>query len=307
MNTTFRAKRIDGKKFSQALVQRVSAEVAQLREQTGIVPGLAVILVGNDPASVVYVNAKKKETTSAGMRSFSWVLNKNVSQAELLALLEKLNADPEVHGILVQLPLPPHLNPEVIINAIDPDKDVDGFHILNAGRLCTGQKAMIPCTPLGCLMLLEDELGDLTGLHAVVVGKSNIVGKPMAQLLMARNCTVTVAHIKTRNTAELCRKADIIVVAAGSPELLRGDWVKPGAVVIDVGINRIKNDGKSRIIGDVAFEECGHARAITPVPGGVGPMTIACLLDNTLTAFRRQSDCGKTKNFIDEVKNHGCN
>jgi methylenetetrahydrofolate dehydrogenase (NADP+)/methenyltetrahydrofolate cyclohydrolase len=205
-----------------------------------------------------------------------------------MTLLAKLNAAPEVNGILVQLPLPAHLDTNAVINAIDPDKDVDGFHILNAGRLATGQDALIPCTPLGCLMMLKDRLGSLEGLHAVVVGKSNIVGKPMAQLLMGENCTVTVAHSKTKNVPALCRTADILVVAVGRPELVKGDWIKPGAVVIDVGINRVWRDERSRIVGDVAFEEAGHASAITPVPGGVGPMTIACLLANTVTAFKRQ-------------------
>jgi methylenetetrahydrofolate dehydrogenase (NADP+)/methenyltetrahydrofolate cyclohydrolase len=205
-----------------------------------------------------------------------------------MALLEKLNAASEVNGILVQLPLPAHLNTNAVINAIDPDKDVDGFHILNAGRLATGQDALVPCTPFGCLMMLKDRLGSLAGLNAVVVGKSNIVGKPMAQLLMGENCTVTVAHSKTQDVPALCRTADILVVAVGRPEMVRGDWIKPGAVVIDVGINRIHRDGRSRIVGDVAFEEAGHASAITPVPGGVGPMTIACLLANTVTAFKRQ-------------------
>jgi methylenetetrahydrofolate dehydrogenase (NADP+)/methenyltetrahydrofolate cyclohydrolase len=205
-----------------------------------------------------------------------------------MTLLEELNAASEVNGILVQLPLPAHLDTNAVINAIDPNKDVDGFHILNAGRLATGQDALVPCTPLGCLMMLKDRLGSLAGLHAVVVGKSNIVGKPMAQLLMGENCTVTVAHSKTKDVPALCRTADILVVAVGRPELVKGDWIKPGAVVIDVGINRIDRDGRSRIVGDVAFDEAGHASAITPVPGGVGPMTIACLLANTVTAFKRQ-------------------
>jgi methylenetetrahydrofolate dehydrogenase (NADP+)/methenyltetrahydrofolate cyclohydrolase len=223
------------------------------------------------------------------MNSFKHELAADTTQDELMALIDRLNVDPAVHGILVQLPLPVHLDANAVIQGINPDKDVDGFHISNAGRLSTSQPALVPCTPLGCLMLLKDRLGEnLSGLHAVVIGKSNIVGKPMAQLLLSENCTVTVAHSRTRNTPELCRTADILVVAVGRPGLVRGDWIKPGAVVLDVGINRVEIDGKSRIVGDVAFEEARHAGAITPVPGGVGPMTIACLLANTLTAFRRQ-------------------
>jgi len=288
MNEPFLAERIDGKGFAADLVERLRDDVDDLRARTGLTPGLAVVLVGEDPASAVYVGAKHRQTVAVGMQSFVHRLPAQTRQDELMALLDQLNADPEVNGILVQLPLPAHLDANAVINAIDPNKDVDGFHILNAGRLATGQDALVPCTPLGCLMLLKDRLGSLAGLNAVVVGKSNIVGKPMAQLLMAENCTVTVAHSKTADVPALCRSADILVVAVGRAELVRGDWIKPGAVVIDVGINRIERDGRSRIVGDVAFDEAGHAAAITPVPGGVGPMTIACLLANTVTAFQRQ-------------------
>lgn len=283
-----RAALIDGKAFAAGLVQRLATRIETLKSTTGRVPGLAVVLVGEDPASQVYVNAKHRQTTAAGMRSFVHRLPVDTLSDDLLALLNALNHDPQVNGILVQLPLPAHLDAATVINAIAPAKDVDGFHISNAGLLATGQKALVPCTPLGCLMLLKDRLGDLSGLDALVIGKSNIVGKPMAQLLMAENCTVTVAHSKTRNLPALCRAADIVVVAAGRPELVRGDWIQPGATVIDVGINRIEREGKSRLVGDVAFAEASHAGAITPVPGGVGPMTIACLLSNTLTAFARQ-------------------
>lgn len=280
---------IDGKKFAGGLLDDITAKVARLKDATGAVPGLAVVLVGADPASAVYVGSKHRQTVAAGMNSFKYELAAETTQDELMALIGQLNVDPAVHGILVQLPLPAQLNASALIQGINPDKDVDGFHISNAGLLSTGQPALVPCTPLGCLMLLKDRIGgDLSGLHAVVIGKSNIVGKPMAQLLLSENCTVTIAHSRTRNTPELCRTADILIVAAGRPGLVRGDWIKPGAVVIDVGINRVEIDGKSRIVGDVAFEEARHAGAITPVPGGVGPMTIACLLSNTLTAFCRQ-------------------
>ncbi len=280
---------IDGKAFAAGMLEHLKSDVAGLLTETGKVPGLAVVLVGDDPASAVYVGSKHRQTVAAGMNSFEHRLPVETSQSELMSLIERLNTDPQVHGILVQLPLPKHLDPSAVIQAINPDKDVDGFHIANAGRLATGQPALVPCTPLGCMMLLKDRLGDnLAGLNAVVIGKSNIVGKPMAQMLLNANCTVTIVHSKTRNTQELCRAADILVVAVGRPGLVRGDWIKPGAVVIDVGINRIVEDGKSRIVGDVAYDEAGHAGAITPVPGGVGPMTIACLLSNTLTAFRRQ-------------------
>lgn len=288
MNKPFLADRIDGKGYAADLVEKLTDDVAEIKSRTGLTPGLAVVLVGADPASGVYVGAKHRQTLAIGMESFVHRLPAETTQTELMALLEKLNTASDVNGILVQLPLPAHLDTNAVINAIDPDKDVDGFHILNAGRLATGQDALVPCTPLGCLMMLKDRLGSLAGLHAVVVGKSNIVGKPMAQLLMGENCTVTVAHSKTKDVPALCRTADILVVAVGRPELVKGDWIKPGAVVIDVGINRIDRDGRSRIVGDVAFDEAGHASAITPVPGGVGPMTIACLLANTVTAFKRQ-------------------
>jgi methylenetetrahydrofolate dehydrogenase (NADP+)/methenyltetrahydrofolate cyclohydrolase len=288
MNAHPPAALIDGKAFAAGLVQRLAVEVETLIAATGQSPGLAVVLVGEDPASTVYVNSKHRQTVATGMQSFVHRLPAETKQAELMELLNRLNADPGVNGILVQLPLPAHLDAAAVINAIDPAKDVDGFHISNAGLLATGQKALVPCTPLGCLMLLKDRLGDLSGLNALVIGKSNIVGKPMAQLLMAENCTVTVAHSRTCDLPALCRVADILVAAVGRPELVRGDWIKPGAVVIDVGINRVERDGKSRIVGDVACAEAGHAAAITPVPGGVGPMTIACLLANTVTAFRRQ-------------------
>lgn len=254
---------------------------------TGEVPGLAVILVGDDPASRVYVANKHRQTVEAGMKSLEFRLSEQTTQAKLVALIERLNEDHSVHGILVQLPLPAQIEAEAIINAIAVEKDVDGFHVLNAGRLATGQASLVPCTPLGTVMLLKDRLGDLSGLHAVVVGRSNIVGKPLSQLLLAENCTVTVAHSRSRNLPDICRSADILVAAVGRPELIRGDWIKPGAVVIDVGINRLSDADGVRLVGDVAMSEAGHAAAITPVPGGVGPMTIACLLSNTLQAFRR--------------------
>lgn len=288
MNSQSDAVSIDGKKFSSHLIRHIAEEVSQIRSETGQVPGLAVVLVGDDPASTIYVNAKQRETILAGMKSFSYRMPQDVSQDALLILLDSLNNHIEVSGVLVQLPLPAHLDASVVTNTIDPDKDVDGFHILNAGRLFTGQTSLVPCTPLGCMKLLKSHIDDLTGMNAVVIGKSNIVGKPMAQLLLEENCTVTVAHIRTRNIADLCRTAVILVVAAGSPGLVRGEWVRPGAYVIDVGINRIEREGCARIVGDVAYDECGHAAAITPPPGGVSPMTIACLLENTLTAHRRQ-------------------
>lgn len=289
MKQKFEAALIDGKGFAAGLLTRLSDDVERLKTGTGRVPGLAVVLVGEDPASAIYVASKRRQTVAAGMRSFEHRLPAQTSEADLLALIAQLNGDPDVNGILVQLPLPAHLDAGAVIDAIDPAKDVDGFHIANAGRLATGQRGLVPCTPLGCLMLLKEQLGELAGLNAIVVGKSNIVGKPMAQLLLAENCTVTVAHSRTRNLAELCRMADILVVAVGRPGLIRGDWIKAGATVIDVGINRVEREGERAIIvGDVAFAEAGHAGAITPVPGGVGPMTIACLLANTVTAFRRQ-------------------
>ncbi|WP_145107299.1 bifunctional methylenetetrahydrofolate dehydrogenase/methenyltetrahydrofolate cyclohydrolase FolD [Cereibacter sediminicola] len=282
------AKRIDGKAFAAGVRAQVADHVARLKADHGLVPGLAVVLVGEDPASQVYVGAKGKQTVEVGMASFEHRLSAETSEAELLALIDRLNRDPQVHGILVQLPLPPHLNSDLVINALDPAKDVDGFHISNVGRLGTGQKSMVPCTPLGCLMMLRDHLGNLSGLNAVVVGRSNIVGKPMAQLLLGESCTVTIAHSRTKDLAAVCRGADILVAAVGRPEMITGDFVKPGATVIDVGINRIERDGKTKLVGDVDYASAAEvAGAITPVPGGVGPMTIACLLANTLTACCR--------------------
>ena len=281
------AELIDGKGFAARLRGRIAAEVAALGAR-GIVPGLAVVLVGEDPASQVYVRNKGIQTREAGMRSLEHRLPADAPEAALLELLGRLNADPAVHGILVQLPLPAQMDPGRVIDAIDPAKDVDGFHVLNAGRLATGRPGMVPCTPLGCLMLLRDRLGDLSGLNAVVVGRSNIVGKPMAQLLLAANCTVTIAHSRTSDLAAVCLQADILLAAVGQPRMIRGDWIRPGATVIDVGINRIEEGGRARLVGDVDFEAAVEvAGAITPVPGGVGPMTIACLLANTLTAACR--------------------
>ncbi|MFI5019232.1 MAG: bifunctional methylenetetrahydrofolate dehydrogenase/methenyltetrahydrofolate cyclohydrolase FolD [Dongiales bacterium] len=283
------AKIIDGKAFAEGLRGRLATEVAALKAQHGFVPGLAVVLVGEDPASQVYVRNKAKQTSEVGMASFEHKLAKETGQAELLALVERLNADPKVNGILVQLPLPKQIDPQAVLDAIDPAKDVDGFHVVNAGKLATGGKALVPCTPLGCLMLLKDRLGDLSGKRAVVVGRSNIVGKPMAQLLLGESCTVTIAHSRTRDLPGECRRAEILIAAVGKPEMIRGDWIQPGATVIDVGINRIERDGKTKLVGDVAYDEAVKvAGAITPVPGGVGPMTIAVLLENTLTAARRQ-------------------
>ncbi|MCX8509551.1 MAG: bifunctional methylenetetrahydrofolate dehydrogenase/methenyltetrahydrofolate cyclohydrolase FolD, partial [Rhodobacteraceae bacterium] len=254
------------------------------------------VLVGEDPASQVYVSSKGKSTVEVGMNSYEHKLDAGTSEADLLALIDRLNKDPKVNGILVQLPLPGHLNSDLVINSIDPAKDVDGFHISNVGLLGTGQKSMVPCTPLGCLMMLRDHHGSLAGMNAVVVGRSNIVGKPMAQLLLGDSCTVTIAHSKTKNLAELCRGADILVAAVGRPEMITGDYVKPGATVIDVGINRIERDGKAKLVGDAQYESCAAvAGAITPVPGGVGPMTIACLLANTLTATCRAHGLAEPK------------
>ncbi|SFC96651.1 bifunctional methylenetetrahydrofolate dehydrogenase/methenyltetrahydrofolate cyclohydrolase FolD [Tropicimonas isoalkanivorans] len=280
---------IDGKAFAARVRGKVAAHVARLVADHGLTPGLAVVLVGEDPASQVYVRNKGKQTREVGMLSVEHRLPEDASEADLLALVEELNADPKIHGILVQLPLPDHMNADLVINAIDPAKDVDGFHISNVGLLATGQKAMVPCTPLGCLMMLREQHGSLSGMEAVVVGRSNIVGKPMAQLLLGENCTVTVAHSRTRDLPEVVRRADIVVAAVGRPQMVPGDWIKPGATVIDVGINRIpREDGKSRLVGDVEFSSAVEvAGAITPVPGGVGPMTIACLLANTVTAACR--------------------
>jgi methylenetetrahydrofolate dehydrogenase (NADP+) / methenyltetrahydrofolate cyclohydrolase len=283
---------IDGKAIAAAWRARIGAAVADLAPQ-GIRPGLAVVLVGDNPASEVYVRSKTRQTLEAGMRSFDHALPATASEDEVLALVHRLNADREVDGILVQLPLPPQIHAQRVIDAIDPQKDVDGFHPVNAGHLMTGARGFVPCTPLGCLLLLHSVLPDLTGLDAVVIGRSAIVGKPMAQLLIKENCTVTVAHSRTRNLPEVCRRADVLVAAVGRPEMVRGGWLKPGVTVIDVGINRVPNpaagEGKTRIVGDVAFAEAVQvAGAITPVPGGVGPMTIACLLRNTLEAACRR-------------------
>jgi len=278
---------IDGKAFAARLRSRIAQGVAQFAERTGRKPGLAVVLVGEDPASQVYVRSKGKATFEAGMESFEHRLPDSTGQLELLALVEALNADERVDGILVQLPLPEGVDDKAVIAAIDPAKDVDGFHIANAGRLAVGEEGLVPCTPLGSLMLLKDRLGDLSGLEAVVVGRSNIVGKPMAQLLLQENCTVTVAHSRTRDLADVVRRGDIVVAAVGRAEMVKGDWLKPGATVIDVGINRVpaQGEGKTRLVGDVDFEQArAVAGAITPVPGGVGPMTIAVLLRNTLVA-----------------------
>ena len=286
------AKVLDGKAFAADVRARVAQQAATLKEAHGLVPGLAVVLVGEDPASQVYVRSKGKMTVEVGMKSFEHRLPAETPEAELLALVAELNADPEVHGILVQLPLPDHMDEASVINAIDPAKDVDGFHAINAGRLATGQKSMVPCTPLGCLMMLRDHLGSMSGLNAVVIGRSNIVGKPMAALLLGESCTVTIAHSRTRDLAAVVRGADIVVAAVGRPRMVPGDWIKPGATVIDVGINRIdapeRGEGKTRLVGDVDYDTAAAvAGAITPVPGGVGPMTIACLLANTLTACCR--------------------
>lgn len=279
------AQLIDGKAFAAALRDRIALQVAGFRDAAGRAPGLAVVLVGEDPASAVYVRNKRKATLAAGMASFEYRLPADVDQGDVLALVDTLNADPAVDGILVQLPLPAQIDAGAVLLAIDPDKDVDGFHPVNAGRLVTGIDGFVPCTPLGCVMLLKDQLGDLAGLEAVIVGRSNIVGKPLVQLLIAESCTVTVAHSKTRDLSSVVKRADIVVAAVGQPAMIKGEWIKPGATVIDVGINRTE-DG---LVGDVDFNGAASvAAAITPVPGGVGPMTIACLLRNTLvSAYRR--------------------
>ncbi|CAK0762142.1 Methylenetetrahydrofolate dehydrogenase / Methenyltetrahydrofolate cyclohydrolase [Azospirillaceae bacterium] len=286
-----RGRVIDGKGYALKLRAKIAEETAALKSRCRVAPGLAVVLVGDDPASHVYVRNKSRALEAAGMSSFDFRLPAETSQSALLALIERLNQDPVVHGILVQLPLPSGLDSVEVLAAILPEKDVDGFHVLNAGLLATGRVGTVPCTPLGCLMLLRSVLGDLSGRRAVVLGRSNIVGRPMAQLLLAADCTVTMAHSRTRALEEECRRADILVAAVGRPEMVRGDWVQPGAVVIDVGINRVVDaaTGSNRLVGDVCFAEVQKiAGAITPVPGGVGPMTIACLLLNTLTAARRQ-------------------
>ncbi|MFT4955283.1 MAG: methylenetetrahydrofolate dehydrogenase (NADP+)/methenyltetrahydrofolate cyclohydrolase [Brevundimonas sp.] len=291
------AKRIDGKAFAEKLVDRITHASADLQARHGLKPGLAVVIVGEDPASQIYVRNKGEKTQAAGMRSDTHRLAAETTQDQLLDVIADLNADPGIHGVLVQLPLPDHIDSAAVLGAIDPDKDVDGFHVVNAGRLAVGLPGLVPCTPLGSVMLLKDQLGDLTGLNAVIVGRSNIVGKPMAQLLLAESCTVTVAHSRTRDLPALCRTADILVAAVGRPEMIKGDWIKPGVTVIDVGINRVPSadpekaaQGKTRVVGDVAYAEAVEvAGAITPVPGGVGPMTIACLLLNTYTAACRSA------------------
>ncbi len=284
------AVRIDGKAFAEGLRSRVAEIAGEFEKKAGRKAGLAVVLVGDDPASQVYVRNKGKQTVACGMESFEHKLPEDTPEADLLAVVEKLNADPAVDGILVQLPLPAHMDEQKVIAAINPDKDVDGFHIINSGRLAVGLPGFVPCTPLGCLMMLKDQLGSLSGLDAVVVGRSNIVGKPMAQLLLQESCTVTIAHSRTKDLPAVVRRADIVVAAVGSPKMVKGDWIKPGATVIDVGINRIpaEEEGKTRLVGDVDYAEASKvAGAITPVPGGVGPMTIAVLLRNTIVAAHR--------------------
>ena len=277
---------IDGKAFAAELRGRVASAVSRLGSSHGLIPGLAVVLVGEDPASEVYVRNKGKQTVEVGMASFEHRLSDQTTERELLVLIDQLNSDPTVHGILVQLPLPAQINTHAVINAIDPDKDVDGFHLINVGRLTTGESGLVPCTPLGCMMLMRAYAGDLSGQNAVIVGRSNIVGKPMAALLLAAHCTVTIAHSRTKDLTDVCRQADILIAAVGRAEMIQGDWIKPGATVIDVGINRIDGEnGEKRLVGDVEFASASAvAGAITPVPGGVGPMTIACLLRNTVQA-----------------------
>jgi len=290
---------IDGKAFAAKVREDVAAQVAALKAQ-GVTPGLAVVLVGEDPASQVYVRNKGEQTLAAGMHSETHRLPEDVAEAELMALVARLNSDPAIHGILVQFPVPAHLDQARIVAAISPDKDVDGLNVINAGRLASGLPSLTPCTPLGCMMLLKDALGDLTGKRAVVVGRSNLMGKPMAQLLLAADCTVTIAHSRSRDLPAICREADILVAAAGRPQMIKGDWIKPGAAVIDVGINRVPSldpakaaAGGTRLVGDVDFAQAIEvAGYITPVPGGVGPMTIACLLANTLTAAKRLNGLG---------------
>ena len=279
------SKLIDGKAIAAALRSRIAKAVAELKAKHDLTPGLAVVLVGEDPASKVYVANKARQTVEVGMNSWEHKLPATTSEADLLALVDKLNRDSSVHGILVQMPLPKHIDSAKVLNAIDPAKDVDGFHVVNVGRLSTGQEALTACTPVGCVMLAKSVLGDLTGLNAVVIGRSNIVGKPVAQLLLAENCTVTIAHSKSRDLPAITRRADLVIAAVGRPEMVKGDWIKPGATVIDVGINRIERDGKAKLVGDCDFASCAAvAGHITPVPGGVGPMTIACLLYNTVKA-----------------------
>lgn len=279
------AKIIDGKAYAEGLRARMAKAVNTLKADHNLTPGLAVILVGEDPASKVYVANKAKQTVEVGMNSWEHRLPAETPEVDLLALVDKLNQDKACHGILVQLPLPSHIDSTKVLSAIDPDKDVDGFHVVNVGRLSTGQESLVPCTPTGSVMLAKDVLGNLSGLEAVVIGRSNIVGKPVAQLLLAENCTVTIAHSRTKDLPAVVRRADLVIAAVGRPEMVKGDWLKPGACVIDVGINRIERDGKGKLVGDCDFASCAEvAGSITPVPGGVGPMTIACLLRNTIVA-----------------------
>ncbi len=279
------AKIIDGKAFAEGLRARIAKAVKELEAKHGLKPGLAVVLVGEDPASKVYVANKAKQTVEVGMNSWEHRLPASTSEKDLLTLVDKLNTDPAVHGILVQLPLPRQIDSTKVLSAINPAKDVDGFHVVNAGKLATGQEALVACTPVGSVMLAKDTLGKLEGLEAVVIGRSNIVGKPVAQLLLQENCTVTIAHSRTKDLPGVVRRADLVIAAVGRPEMVKGDWIKPGACVIDVGINRIERDGKARLVGDCDYASCARvAGAITPVPGGVGPMTIACLLHNTVRA-----------------------
>jgi len=276
---------IDGKKFADDLRGRIATAIAGLKSRHDLVPGLAVVLVGEDPASQVYVRNKARQTVEVGMKSVEHKMDASTPEADLLAVVEQLNNDPTIHGILVQLPLPDHIDSNKVINFINPDKDVDGFHVINTGRLATGQDSLVPCTPVGSVMLAKHALGSLSGLEAVVIGRSNIVGKPVAQLLLQENCTVTIAHSRTKDLPGVVSRADLVIAAVGRAEMVRGDWLKPGACVIDVGINRIERDGRNRIVGDCDFEDCAKvAGSITPVPCGVGPMTIACLLHNTVHA-----------------------
>jgi methylenetetrahydrofolate dehydrogenase (NADP+)/methenyltetrahydrofolate cyclohydrolase len=290
MDTMTRARVIDGKTYAEALRARIARAIAALKAEHGLEPGLAVVLVGENPASQVYVRNKARQTVEVGMNSWEHRLDAATPEAELLELIDRLNRDPAVHAILVQLPLPKHMDADKVINTLDPDKDVDGFHVINAGRLATGQEALVACTPVGCVILAKQALGKLEGLEAVVVGRSNIVGKPVAQLLLRENCTVTIAHSRTRDLPAVCRRADLLIAAVGRPRMITAEWIKPGACVIDVGINRIEEDGKARIVGDVDFAGAVEvAGAITPVPGGVGPMTIASLLRNTVRAACAQA------------------
>lgn len=281
---------IDGKAIAADVRRQVAEDVSKLKSAHGLTPGLAVVLVGEDPASQVYVRNKAKQTVECGMQSFEHRLPAETAEADILALVQQLNNDPAVHGILVQLPLPKHVDSNKVLNTILPDKDVDGFHPVNVGRLSIGERALVPCTPVGSVILAKTVQGDLSGMHAVVIGRSNIVGKPVAQLLLKENCTVTIAHSRTRNIGKVVKEADLVIAAVGVPEMVRGDWIKPGAIVIDVGINRVPGDnGKSKLVGDCNYDECARvAGAITPVPGGVGPMTIACLLKNTVEAAKMQ-------------------